>query len=124
MKRPEGPVHLRAIADTLGIGRARHHVFLCADATKEKCAPRQASLDVWAYLKRRVGELGLTGDVLRTKADCLRICTTGPICVVYPEGIWYHSVTVDVMERILVEHLQGGRVVEEFVIARAPLRGV
>jgi (2Fe-2S) ferredoxin len=113
--------HLTAVAESLGIGTATHHVFLCAGASKAKCCPADDSLEVWDYLKGRIGELGLTGQVLRTKADCLRICTEGPICVVYPEGVWYHSVTIPVMEKILTEHVQGGTPVEAFVIARAPL---
>ncbi len=131
------PEDLPRIADTLGLGRAAHHVFLCADQTTPKCAEREETTRVWAYLKRRVAELGLDGKqvaagasaglggrcVLRSKVDCLRVCANGPIAVVYPDGVWYHSVTEDVMERILQEHVRAGRVVEDHVIRRAPLRG-
>ena len=113
--------HLAAVAEALGIGTATRHLFLCAGATNPKCCPPEHSLEVWAYLKRRIVELDLEGRVLRTKADCLRICALGPICVVYPDGVWYHSVSIPVMERILQEHVVGGDPVREHVIAEGPL---
>jgi (2Fe-2S) ferredoxin len=115
------PEDLAAIAATLGLHRYQRHIFLCADATEPKCAPREASLESWNFLKRRLGELGLSGPkplVQRTKANCLRVCVRGPIAVVYPEGVWYHSCAPAVLERIVQEHLIGGRPVAEYVFAR------
>lgn len=117
LEKPMTPEDLLpAVLEKAGVPHARKHLFLCLGP--DCCGPEigQAS---WDYLKTRVKELDL--QVMRTKAGCFRVCSQGPILVVYPEGIWYSRVTPQRLERILKEHILEGKVVEEWVIAHNSL---
>lgn len=108
---------LEAAARAAGVGRGEKHIFLCADPSKPKCCDPALGIRSWEFLKKRLGELGKNAPlILRTKADCLRICVRGPIAVIYPDNIWYHSCTPEVLERIVEEHLIGGVPVADFQI--------
>jgi (2Fe-2S) ferredoxin len=94
------------------------HVLVC---TGGYCSPDRGGRALYAQLPRLLQREGLLFGPRRVKrgeTPCLGVCTNGPIVVVYPEGVWYANVTPALLERIVVEHLRDGRVVEEAVVHR------
>jgi (2Fe-2S) ferredoxin len=106
--------------DLLSIHDIKYHIFLCCDQTNPKCCNKEDSMLSWEFLKNRLDELKLTnsvgGNVFRTKANCLRVCMKGPIAVVYPEGIWYHSCSPENLEKIIQQHFILGIPIKELML--------
>ena len=102
--------------------RISHHLLLCATPTKAKCCDPEIGAASWDALKQQVRELDLEnpsrvqGIVLRSKADCLRICDQGPILLVWPDGTWYGGVTPERISSILQQHIIQGQPIEEWVL--------
>jgi len=96
----------------------RRHVLVC---TGGFCSPDRRGAELYrllAALLQRENLLFGPTRVKRGETPCLGVCAGGPIVAVYPEGVWYAGVTPALLERIVVEHLKEGRVVEEAVFHR------
>jgi (2Fe-2S) ferredoxin len=112
---------LARMAEKLNIGGYKRHVLLCVG---EACCKKEVGLAAWEKLKELTKDKELSvgeNSCYRTRASCLRVCSNGPIAVVYPEGTWYEGMTVERVERLVQEHLIEGKPIEEWIFARNPV---
>jgi (2Fe-2S) ferredoxin len=119
----ESQEKLKSIADSLGVGDYKRHVFLCLGPD---CCTPEVGQAAWDTLKRELKDRGLSLSkgphaCYRTKAQCLRICTGGPIMVVYPEGTWYSGMTSERIPLFITQHLEQDKPIKEWIFTENPL---
>ena len=103
----------------------KKHLLLCATPTKQKCFKGNEGQKTWECLKKTLKKFENDPStknvhILRSKADCLRVCKNGPILLIWPEGIWYGGVTCERIEEIIHKHIVHGNPLEEWIIKRTP----
>ncbi len=126
--KPQENKALSNCIETLGLTKIQRHDFICADQTVPKYCSKEASLEAWEYPKQRspklerdISQSSRPSCIFRTKANCLRVYCSGSIMVDYPDGVWYHLATPEVIEGIIQKHLIRNKVVEEYVFLVHPL---
>lgn len=108
-------------AAKLGVGSYKRHVLLCLGPN---CCTEEQGNAAWDLLKKLLKDAGLmSGEnaCYRTRVGCLRVCCHGPQAVVYPEGTWYHDLTVERIPEFVQQHLVEGKPLEDLVYATNPL---
>ncbi len=100
----------------------QRHIFFCtndrgADSERPSCN-RCESAKMREYAKQRMKEMGLTGagKVRVNTSGCLDRCEEGPVCVVYPDAVWYTYVDESDIDDIIDSHLVNGKAVERLKI--------
>ena len=91
------------------------HAIVC---TGRFCSPQGGGRAIYARLAQMLDREDLLfgpARVKRSEAPCLGVCAGGPVVAVYPEGVWYHSVDIPMLDRIVCEHLRDGRPVQDRV---------
>ncbi len=101
------------------------HLLLCATPTKKKCFKGNEGEKTWERLKKILKKFEIDHPtknihILRSKADCLRICKNGPILLVWPDGIWYEKVSPEKISEIFNSHIVHGKPIERWIFKKTP----
>ena len=98
----------------------QYHLFFCLNerSNGEDCCVQHNAKALFDFTKKRVKDLGLNGagKVRVNKAGCLDHCASGPVMVVYPQGVWYSMIDTEDVEEIIDSHLMQGKPVERLMI--------
>lgn len=102
------------------MNKPKFHIFVCTSSRpngqqKGFCHTR-SSVEIVTTFMEEIEERGLGGEVMVSNTGCFALCEKGPIVVVYPDNIWYGGVTPDDVEKIMDEHIEGGKLVESLAL--------
>lgn len=96
--------------------KPKFHIFVCTSSRvtgqQKGFCHTKGGVDIMAKIMEEIEERDLGGEVFVTNTGCFGICEKGPIVVVYPDNVWYGSVTLEDVEEILDAHIEGGKVVK------------
>ena len=100
--------------------KPEYHIFVCtssrANGQQKGFCHAKTSVEIMTKFMEEIDERGIGGEVFLSNTGCFGICEKGPVVVVYPDNVWYGSVTADDVAEILDSHIEGGKPVERLLL--------